>query len=53
MKPTKGLTLEEWEGVLVSDIGIDLAPGDEQVVTCSGLKAGEKMLSWTYLGQHE
>lgn len=53
MKPTKGLTFEEREGVLVSDSAIDLAPGDKQVVTCSGLKAGEKMLSWTFLGQHE
>jgi beta-mannosidase len=36
----------------VTDSAIDLAPGDEQVVTCRRLKAGEKMLSWTYLGQH-
>jgi beta-mannosidase len=53
MKPTKGLTFEEREGLLVSDSTIDLAPGEQQVITCSGLKAGEKMLSWTYLGKHD
>jgi beta-mannosidase len=52
-RPTKGLTFEEREGVLISDSAIDIAPGDEQVVTCRGLEAGEKPLSWTYLGQHD
>jgi beta-mannosidase len=51
-RPTKGLTFEEREGVLISDSAIDIAPGDEQVVTCRGLEAGERPLSWTYLGQH-
>jgi beta-mannosidase len=52
-RPTKGLTFEEREGVLISDSAIDIAPGDELVVTCRGLEAGEKPLSWTYLGQHD
>jgi beta-mannosidase len=52
-RPTKGLTFEEREGVLISDSAIDIAPGDEQVVTCRGLESGERPLSWTYLGQHD
>jgi beta-mannosidase len=39
--------------MLISDSAIDIAPGDEQIVTCRGLEAGEKQLSWTYLGQQD
>ncbi len=52
-KPTKGLTFEEREGILISDSAIDVAPGDEQIVNCRGLKDRDKPLSWTYLGQYE
>ncbi|MCJ1321033.1 hypothetical protein MMC15_006375 [Xylographa vitiligo] len=52
-KPVKGLVFEEREGVLVSDSSLDVAPGDEQIVTISGLLASDKPLSWTYLGHGE
>ena len=52
-KPVKGLVFEEREGVLVSDSALDVAPGDEQIVTIKGLSASDKPLGWTYLGHGE
>ena len=49
-KPVKGLVFEEREGVLLSDSGIDVAPGDEQVITVKHFRSGEEPLSWRYLG---
>jgi len=49
-KPVKGLVFEEREGVLLSDSGLDLAPGDEQVVTVKNFRSGDQPLSWRYLG---
>ena len=48
-KPTKGLVFEEKDGVLLGDNSLDIAPGDEQEITVSGLHHGNE-LSWTYLG---
>jgi beta-mannosidase len=50
-KPTKGLVFEEREGVLVDDSALDLAPGDEQVVTVKGLQPGDAPLGWRFYGQ--
>lgn len=49
-KPTKGLVFEEREGILVNDSALDIVPGDEQVVTISGLGPNDQSLKWTYLG---
>lgn len=49
-RPVKCLVFEEREGCHLSDSAIDLAPGDEQIVTVRGVKKGEQPLSWTYLG---
>ena len=49
-KPVKGLVFEEREGVLLSDSGLDVAPGDEQVVTVKNFRSGDQPLSWRYLG---
>ena len=49
-KPVKGLVFEEREGVFLSDSGLDVAPGDEQVVTVKRFRAGDGRLSWRYLG---
>ncbi|KAL4955077.1 glycoside hydrolase superfamily [Aspergillus filifer] len=50
-KPVKCLVFEEREGVRVSDSAIDLVPGDDQVVTIRGLKSGDGMLKYKFLGQ--
>jgi beta-mannosidase len=52
-KPTKNFVFEEREGVTVSDSGLDLVPGDEQIIEIHGLKENEKPLAWRYLGQDE
>lgn len=52
-RPVKCLVFEEREGCHLSDSAIDLAPGDEQIVTVRGVKKGEEPLSWTYLGAGE
>ena len=49
-KPVKGLVFEEREGVLLSDSGIDVAPGDEQVIMVKHFRSGDDPLSWRYLG---
>lgn len=50
-KPVKCLVFEERENVRISDSAIDIVPGDEQVVTVTGLKAGDPPLKYRYLGQ--
>ncbi|KAK9320230.1 glycoside hydrolase superfamily [Lipomyces orientalis] len=52
-RPVKCLVFEEREGCHLSDSAIDLAPGDEQIVTVRGLKGDAEPLSWTYLGAGE
>ena len=52
-KPTKGFVFEERDGITLSDSGIDLVPGDEQVVQVQGLTGNERPLTWRYLGQDE
>ncbi|KAF2148418.1 glycoside hydrolase family 2 protein [Myriangium duriaei CBS 260.36] len=49
-RPTKGLVFEEREGVLVNDSAVDVVPGDEQIITIKGLKAGDEPLKWLYYG---
>ena len=49
-KPVKGLVFEEREGVLLSDSGLDVVPGDEQIITAKHFRSGEQPLSWRYLG---
>lgn len=49
-KPTKGLVFEERAGVLVDDSGLDVVPGDEQVVKVRGLGKQDQPLKWRYLG---
>lgn len=50
-KPVKCLVFEEREGVMLSDSAIDIAPGDDQTITITGLNAGGQPLSWRYLDQ--
>jgi beta-mannosidase len=50
-KPVKCLVFEERDGVIVSDNAIDIVPGDDQTVEIHGLKRGDSLLSWKYLGQ--
>ena len=51
-KPVKGLVFEEREGVILSDSGLDIAPGDEQVIKVKHLRQGDEPLSWRFLGSH-
>ena len=46
-KPVKCLVFEERDGVSVSDSAMDIVPGDEQVVTVTGL--GDGTLKYRYL----
>lgn len=50
-KPVKCLVFEEREDVWISDSAMDVVPGDEQVVTVTGLKEGDPPLGYRYLGQ--
>ncbi|KAL4930395.1 beta-mannosidase [Aspergillus undulatus] len=50
-KPVKCLVFEERDGVRVSDSAIDIVPGDDQIVTIKGLKAGDAPLKYKFLGQ--
>ena len=49
-RPTKGLVVEERDGVCLSDSALDVVPGDEQIVRVDGLGNNGKRLGWTYLG---
>ncbi|GAA5888127.1 hypothetical protein JCM6882_000290 [Rhodosporidiobolus microsporus] len=48
-RPVKGLILSFSTDVKLSDNGLDLIPGEEQVVEVEGLKKGTEV-SWRYLG---
>ncbi|CAK7230032.1 hypothetical protein SCUCBS95973_007436 [Sporothrix curviconia] len=50
-KPVKCLVFEERDGVHVSDSAMDIVPGDEQMVTVTGLGQGDAPLKYHYLGQ--
>ncbi|CAK7236394.1 hypothetical protein SBRCBS47491_009621 [Sporothrix bragantina] len=50
-KPVKCLVFEERDGVRVSDSAMDIVPGDEQIVTVTGLGDGDAPLAYHYLGQ--
>lgn len=52
-RPVKCLVFEEREGYHLSDSAIDLAPGDEQIITVRGVQDGDPPLDWTYLGAGE
>jgi beta-mannosidase len=52
-RPVKCLVFEEREGCHLSDSAIDVVPGDEQVITVKGVKEGDELLDWTYLGAGE
>jgi beta-mannosidase len=52
-RPVKCLVFEERAGYQLSDNALDLAPGDEQLVTVKGWEEGDEPLSWTYLGKGE
>ncbi|KAF2719673.1 glycoside hydrolase family 2 protein [Polychaeton citri CBS 116435] len=49
-RPTKGLVLEERDGVVLGDSGMDVVPGDEQTIAAQGLESSSAELSWRYLG---
>ncbi|KAJ3466387.1 hypothetical protein MRS44_007045 [Fusarium solani] len=48
--PVKSFMLEEWEGLNLSDNGVDLIPGEKHVITISGDSAKTEDLRWTYVG---
>lgn len=52
-RPVKCLVFEEREGCHLSDSGIDLVPGDTQIIRVRGLQEGDEKLGWTYLGASE
>ena len=52
-RPVKCLVFSETEGSHLSDNGIDLAPGDEQVIAVSGKRAEEVACDYLYLGHGE
>ena len=52
-RPVKCLVFEEREGCHLSDSALDVVPGDEQIISCRGIKAGDGPLDWTYLGAGE
>lgn len=50
-KPVKCIVFEERENVRLSDSALDIFPGDEQIITATGLKEDDPPLSYRYLGQ--
>jgi len=48
-RPTKGVVLEERDGVWLSDNALDVVPGDDQVVFVKGLDKSMSTLNWRYL----
>ena len=47
-KPVKGFVFEEKQGIVLSDNGFDVMPGEEKVVTVKGAEA--EGVKWTYVG---
>lgn len=52
-RPVKCLVFEERDDYTLSDNALDLAPGDEQIIQVVGMKDGDELLDWTYLGRDE
>lgn len=50
--PVKGFVFEEREGLVLSDNGFDIVPGEEQVVTVAQGSV-DKDLIWTYIGANK
>lgn len=50
-RPTKGIVLEEPDGVTLSDNAIDVVPGDAQVIHVTGTFQAGAVPSFKYLGQ--
>ena len=48
--PIKGLVIDERDGVVLGDSGLDIVPGDERVISISGAKLTHQALQWNYLG---
>lgn len=48
-RPVKGFVLEEQEGVVLSDNGIDIMPRDSQVIVLSGFQGSLQQLKWRCL----
>ncbi|CAI7613801.1 Glycoside hydrolase family 2 immunoglobulin-like beta-sandwich [Penicillium manginii] len=51
LRPVKCLVFEERDNVQLSDSALDIMPGDEQVVTVSGLSGSDLPLKYRFLGQ--
>ena len=49
-KPVKGFAFEETDGLSFSDNGFDIMPDEGVTVEIDGLKDGQPLPSWTYLG---
>ncbi|KAE8145304.1 glycoside hydrolase superfamily [Aspergillus avenaceus] len=49
-KPVKGLVFEERDGLWLRDNGIDVAPGDEQVIAVRGVHGEADVPRWRYVG---
>ncbi|VUC21450.1 unnamed protein product [Clonostachys rosea] len=52
-RPTKGLVIEEVDGVVLSDNAIDIVPGDTQVISVTGASSANGTPAYQYLGQGE
>lgn len=51
LRPVKCLVFEERDNIKLSDSALDIMPGDEQVVTVSGLSGSDLPLKYRFLGQ--
>ena len=50
-RPVKCLVFDERPGLAFSDNALDLAPGDERVVTIGGINGSEEAVSYVFLAQ--
>lgn len=50
-RPTKGLVLEEVDGVTLSDNCVDVVPGDEIIIHVTGTETPVNLPKYMYLGQ--
>lgn len=48
-RPVKGLSIEEKDGVQLSDNGIDIMPGDPQLIKMEGFSGGIDQIKWRLL----
>ncbi|KAF7593620.1 hypothetical protein BBP40_011138 [Aspergillus hancockii] len=49
-KPVKGLAFEESDDVWLQNNGIDIAPGDDQIIAVKGIRSSSDIPRWTYIG---